>query len=204
MSTPSSSHLKSSHPVQVFSAIKPSPHTPSPSSSALSSMKLKSLIHTLIVSHMCRIIRALSKLKAAILQTLKGNHSNNIHFLHHRKHKMTKKIISGSFRLHYNWCSSKSSQVITVPSRVFQGLSNPADADHLFEDCHGSSQLAGYLRWLEEKICEDDSSYKKSCESETNEIDMLAELFIADCHEKFRLEKQESDRMFHEMLARGM
>ncbi|WVY98654.1 hypothetical protein V8G54_030805 [Vigna mungo] len=203
MSTPPSSNLKTSHTVQVFSAIKPSPHTPSPSSSALSSMKLKSLIHTLIVSHMCRIIRAISKLKAAILQTLKGNQSNNIHYLHHRKQKMTKKIISGSFRLHYNWCSSKSSQVITVPSRVFQGLSNPPDSDHLYEDCHGSAQLSGYLRWLEEKMSDDDNNDGKSY-CETNEIDMLAELFIADCHEKFRLEKQESDRMFHEMLARGM
>jgi len=82
-------------------------------------------------------------------------------------------------------------------------LSNPADEDELYEDCHGSSQLSGYLRWLEEKICEDDNNNDNN-KSETNEIDMLAELFIADCHEKFRLEKQESDRMFHEMLARGM
>ena len=37
-----------------------------------------------------------------------------------------------------------------------------------------------------------------------NEIDKLAELFIADCHEKFKLEKQDSDRRFHEMMARGM
>ncbi|CAJ1967459.1 unnamed protein product [Sphenostylis stenocarpa] len=201
MSTPSS-HLKTSHPVQLFSAIKPSHDPPSPSSSALSSMKVKSLMHTLIVSHMCRIIRALSKLKAAIIQTLKKNQSNNIHLINHTNQKMTKKIISGSFRLHYNWCSSKSSQVFKVPSRVFQGLSNPGDAELLYEECHGNSQLAGYLRWLEEKVCDDDENDNKGCEA--NEIDMLAELFIADCHEKFRLEKQESDRMFHEMLARGM
>nr|ACU16648.1 unknown [Glycine max] len=193
-----SSHLRTSHPP--------------PSSSALSSVKLKSLIHTLIVSHMCRIIRALSKVKATILEILKGsnNQSNNIHFHHKKKQKMTKKIIFGSFRLHYNWCSSKSSHVIPVPARVFEGLPKAGDMIHhhdeqyLYEDCHDDdSQLAGYLQWLEEKVQDDDDD-KKACGNEMNEIDMLAEMFIANCHEKFKLEKQESDRRFHEMLARGM
>ncbi|KAG5052210.1 hypothetical protein AAZX31_02G168100 [Glycine max] len=188
-----SSHLRTSHPA--------------PSSSALSSMKLKSLIHTLIVSHMCRIIRAFSKVKAVIVEILKGKkNQSNINFLHHhKKQKMTKKIIFGSFRLHYNWCSSKSSHVIPVPSRVFEGLPKASDTHHdeqyLYEDCHDDDlQLAGYLQWLEEKVHDD----KKGSGNEMNEIDKLAELFIADCHEKFKLEKQDSDRRFHEMMARGM
>lgn len=75
------------------------------------------------------------------------------------------------------------------------------DEQYLYEDCHDDDlQLAGYLQWLEEKVHDD----KKGSGNEMNEIDKLAELFIADCHEKFKLEKQDSDRRFHEMMARGM
>ncbi|KAL2326927.1 hypothetical protein Fmac_020354 [Flemingia macrophylla] len=204
MSTPSSSsHLTKPSP-------PPQQKQQQPPSSALSSMKLKNLIHTLIISHVCRIIRALSKVKRAIVdQVLKGNQSNILLFPHHRKQKMIrKKIIFGSFRLHYNWCSSKSSHVIPVPSRVFDGFPkathNTSITTHYSdEDCrhHDDEQLAGYLQWLEEKVDDDDDDDDYD---EINRIDMLAEMFIADSHEKFRLEKQESDRRFHEMLARGM
>ncbi|XP_061349067.1 uncharacterized protein LOC133294429 [Gastrolobium bilobum] len=194
MFTPS--NLKTLHPHQVSSA-KSTP------SSAISSMKIKNLIHTLIVSHMCRIIRALSKVKAFIIEILKENHSN-IHFPYpsHKKHcSKSKRIILGSFRLHYNWCSSKSSHVLPVPSRVYEGLPSAGG-----EDCH-DSQLAGYLQWLEEKVNDggvNNEGAKNHEQDEIHEIDMLAEMFIANCHEKFRLEKQESDRNFQEMLARSM
>lgn len=61
-------------------------------------------------------------------------------------------------------------------------------------------QLSGYLHWLEEKKVHDNSTV----EPDMNEIDKLADKFIANCHEKFRLEKQESYRRFQEMLARSM
>ncbi|XP_061346431.1 uncharacterized protein LOC133292064 [Gastrolobium bilobum] len=201
----SPSHLKTLHLLQVFSVKSSSP------SSSLSSMKLKRIIHTLIVSHMCRIIRALSKVKAVIVEIFKDNPTIHFPYPSQKKHCNTrkKKIIMGSFRLHYNWCSSKSSHVLPVPEPVYEGLF----ATHL---CHDSttpeqqggddcpeSQLAGYLRWLEEKKVQDDNNGANN-EKEMNEIDMLAEMFIANCHEKFKLEKQESDRRFQEMLARSM
>ena len=37
-----------------------------------------------------------------------------------------------------------------------------------------------------------------------NEIDNLAKRFIARCHERFMLEKQESYRRYQEMLARSL
>ncbi|ESW34306.1 hypothetical protein PHAVU_001G141500 [Phaseolus vulgaris] len=193
----SPSHLKTLYPLQVFS-VKPS----SPSST-ISSMKLKRIVHTLIVSHLCRIIRALSKVKAVVVEILKDNSS--IHFSN-KKHinNRRKKIILGSFRLHYNWCSSKSSHVLPVPEPVFEGLSAAASSgEPQDEDCP-------YLRWLEQKKVEVEGGEKKGAsagannEHEMNEIDVLAEMFIANCHEKFRLEKQESDRRFQEMLARSM
>lgn len=166
-------------------------------------MKLKTLIHTLIVSRMCRIIRALSKLKAIILDILRDTHP----IIHHRKHYTKNNIILGSFRLHYNWCSSKSSHVLPVPARVYDSTwkhNVSTDQEQLQggDDCHAhddDSQLAGYLQWLEDK-----GTNNEEKKGEINEIDMLAEMFIANCHEKFLLEKQESDRRFQEMLARSM
>ncbi|XP_020213338.1 uncharacterized protein LOC109797647 [Cajanus cajan] len=180
----SPSHLKTLHPLQAFS-LKPS--------STLSSTKLKRIVHTLIVSHLCRIIGALSKVKAVVVEILKDNNSS----IHKKHYNRRNKIILGSFRLHYNWCSSKSSHVLPVPEPVFEGLGEPRD-----EDCP-------YLRWLEEKKVEEgggggNNKGANSESDEMNEIDVLAEMFIANCHEKFRLEKQESDRRFHEMLARSM
>ncbi|KAI9077306.1 hypothetical protein K1719_040750 [Acacia pycnantha] len=206
MFSPSSSHHKTLHPLHQASYLKPS------SSSRLSSMKLKSLIHTLIVSRMCRIIRALSKVKTIIVEILRDNQP--IHKKHHTS--KSKKIILGSFRLHYNWCSSKSSHVLPVPTHIFQEL--PSSSSAATNSCYDSSwnvpsceqqvqggelcpesQLAGYLQWLEDKGTADESSKR-----EINEIDLRAEMFIANCHEKFKLEKQESDRRFQEMLARSM
>lgn len=46
------------------------------------------------------------------------------------------------------------------------------------DDCH-DSQLAGYLQWLEEK-----KVHGAAAAAEINEIDMQAEMFIANCHEK--------------------
>lgn len=58
------------------------------------------------------------------------------------------------------------------------------------------SQLSGYLHWLEEK---------NIGTHEINEnIDYLANKFIANCHQKFNLEKQDSERRFQEMMARSI
>lgn len=62
-----------------------------------------------------------------------------------------------------------------------------------------SLQLSGYLQWLEEKVR--DNSTEKDVD---DDIDKLAEMFIANSHEKFQLEKQESARRFQEMMARSM
>lgn len=81
--------------------------------------------------------------------------------------------------------------------------------DFDINDGSSESQLSGYLRWLEEKKVNNNSNSNGnngSCMAadNANEIDRLAEMFIASCHEKFRLEKQESYRRFQEMLPRSM
>ncbi|KAG5055189.1 hypothetical protein AAZX31_03G126000 [Glycine max] len=194
----SPSHLKTLYPLQQAFSVKPS--------STISSMKLKRIVHTLIVSHLCRIIRALSKVKDVMVEILKEN-STMIHKKHYNNYRRKNKIILGSFRLHYNWCSSKSSHVLPVPEPVYATCRDSGEPPRDEEDCP-------YLRWLEEKVEVEggggDNSNNKGASAtndehdEMNEIDVLAEMFIANCHEKFRLEKQESDRRFHEMLARSM
>ncbi|KAE9610661.1 hypothetical protein Lal_00029686 [Lupinus albus] len=192
--------LKTLHSFEDFS-IKSSP------SSSLSSVKLKNLVYTLIVSHTSRIIGALSKVKTIIIDILKD------------KKNKRKKIIMGSFRLHYNWCSSKSFHHV-IPDSTTRYLyydSNWNTTNRVIvadkqEGGNGEdfpdSELVGYLQWLEENVDDGGSkiiiSTTKEKESNHDEIDMIAEMFIANCHDKFRLEKQESDRRFQEMLARSL
>ncbi|KAG5252774.1 myb family transcription factor family protein [Salix suchowensis] len=196
----SPSYLKNLHPLQVFSK--------KPPSSTLSSMKIKTLIHTLIVSHVCRIIRALSRAKSVVIEILKEN--QHVHFFisptkSSRKRQKDRKIYLGSFRLHYNWCSS---HVLPVREPVLDGFSsshfyydsswNSIIANEQYEDST-DSQLSGYLQWLDEKVDGEDSD-----QSTEKDINRLADLFIANCHEKFILEKQESYRRFQEMMARSL
>lgn len=94
-----------------------------------------------------------------------------------------------------------------MPSPVLDGLSK----SHAYYDSTwnsiiateyddvAESQLSGYLHWLEEKVHE-----KSSGGDHMNEIDKLADMFIANSHEKFMLEKQESYRRFQEMMARSV
>jgi len=67
--------------------------------------------------------------------------------------------------------------------------------------------LSSYLQWLEENNCNKNGKFENSNINkgdDENEIDKLADMFIASCHEKFRLEKIESYRRFQALLARSM
>lgn len=114
-----------------------------------------------------------------------------------------KKLFFGSFRLHYNWCSS---HVVPVPAPVLgethlyydSTWNSVLSTEQAGESAAGeSSQLSGYLQWLEEKVHD-------NSDTDINDIDKLAEMFITSSHEKFQLEKQESARRFQEMMARSM
>ncbi|KAF5938212.1 hypothetical protein HYC85_025718 [Camellia sinensis] len=191
------SHLK------IFHSLK----SPS-SSSTLTFMKLKTLAHSLILSHLCRLSRALAKAKSILIQVLKG--IQLIQFTESLKKKKNKnKLFFGSFRLHYNWCSS---HVVPVPSPVLDRFpTSHMDVYYdstwksiVSKDCDdiAESQLPGYLQWLEEKVVHKNSGGADDINE--IEIDKLADMFIASCHEKFMLEKQESYRRFQEMMARSV
>ncbi|XP_010524428.1 PREDICTED: uncharacterized protein LOC104802486 [Tarenaya hassleriana] len=192
----------------------------SPSSST--STKLKTLIHNLITHPVYRFIRALNKAKSILLEASKHNSSSKnrvlMMFYPRKTSKKQSKILFGSFRLHYNWCSS---HVVPVP--VPPPVPYPLHHNSLFDPefpCDDlvvngdnedrESQLSGYLEWLEEKVgddCINGDSNNNGEEKEReigDDIDRLADKFIASCHEKFLLEKVESYRRFQEMLARSL
>ncbi|KAK1412869.1 hypothetical protein QVD17_34449 [Tagetes erecta] len=199
-----SSHLKtlpsSTHPFSI--------RTPQPSPSSLAtSMKFKTLIHNFIFSHIFRLARALTKAKTIIIELFKEIHLNNLHFLEPlilKKNKNKNKLYFGSFRLHYNWCSSHVVPM-TSPNLYNNHVYYDPTWNSFVDEIVPESQLSGYLRWLEEKNMGNDNGNGSGITvDEMNEIDRLADKFIANCHEKFRLEKQESYRRFQEMMARSV
>ncbi|XP_042018962.1 uncharacterized protein LOC121766780 [Salvia splendens] len=173
------STLKNANPLHIFSM--------KPSSPPIS--KLKTLFQTFIFSHMYRAARALSKAKSLLLE-----HVRDMQFLHltefRRSRNCKKTLFFGSFRLHYNWCTS---HVMTNMTKTTLAIPDGTTSSLYYREPEG---LSRYLGWLEEEKGNQDSS--------SNEIDKLADLFIADCHEKFRLEKQKSYRIFQEMMARSV
>ncbi|MCD9560655.1 hypothetical protein HAX54_019384 [Datura stramonium] len=200
-----------SHPKTLFSSLKSSSTTPS--SSTLNSMKFKTLVQSFIFSHLYRVIRALAKAKSILFQLVK-----NVQLVHLVEFPMMKKnknknakLFLGSFRLHYNWCSS---HVMPVPVPI--ALAD-CSTGHVYYDSNWNSiisiacdesELSEYLQWLEEKAnCEENNnnnSNNNNNNNNGNDIDKLADMFIANCHERFRLEKVESYRRFQEMLARSV
>ncbi|KAM7505535.1 hypothetical protein LguiB_004439 [Lonicera macranthoides] len=153
-------------------------------------MKLKTLLHTIIFPHLCRLTRTLSNAKSILIHLLK-----QIQLFHF---KGKKKLFLGSFRLHYNWGSS---HVMPVPSPTSHVYCDPTWSSFIGSEGGdmAEARLSGYLHWLEEE-----NSDNCNVDDEVNEIDRLADMFIERCHEKFRLEKQESYRRFQEMMARSI
>ncbi|KAL2480553.1 hypothetical protein Adt_33519 [Abeliophyllum distichum] len=184
-----SSSLKTLNSLHVFSM--------KPSLSSSSSMKMKTLLQTFILSHLYRIARALTKAKAILVEVLKD--IQLLHFIEFplKRNKNKRKLFFGSFRLHYNWCSSHVMPVLqdcSTDNVYYDSTWNSIIPTSEKYDGIDGSELSSYLRWLEEK----------GHENPSNEIDRLADLFIENCHEKFRLEKQESYRRFQEMMARSI
>ncbi|KAK9124988.1 hypothetical protein Scep_013834 [Stephania cephalantha] len=183
---------------------------------------MKTLVHSQVFQHLCQVLKTLAKAKSLFMQLLnknnnKGtNNSTSITTTVKKmkiKKKKKKQVFINSFRLHYNWCSS---HVLPMPDSVVgEGFGVAAYNNHDYYDSTWNavvpaeefqqgldSQLSGYLHWLEDKGAENCGSTDQG--DVDDEINKLAEKFIQSCHEKFRLEKQESYRRYQEMLARGL
>ncbi|CAH8383281.1 unnamed protein product [Eruca vesicaria subsp. sativa] len=174
----------------------------SSSSTSSPSMKLKTLVQNLLAHPLYRFLRAVSRAKSIFLEISKHNNNKKrklMTFFPRKASKNQRKIFFGSFRLHYNWCSS---DVVPVPQPF------PSSVSDIKGEEDDESQLSGYLEWLEhkEKDVEDSEEIRDvgEVDDDDNDIDHLADMFIANCHEKFLLEKVESYRRFQEMLQRSL
>ncbi|URD93600.1 hypothetical protein MUK42_13290 [Musa troglodytarum] len=173
-------------PLQPFYGL--GAESPCPSST---SFKIRSLLKAYLLRH-------ISHAKSMVTELLKKKKKkkaidSNRDF---RLRKTTKKLF-GFFKLQRSWSSSC---VTPMPPQL--PISEFDDSTVIFtEDSAGEAEppLGGCLDWLE-----DDSEASGGDTGEGSEIDRLAERFIARCHEKFRLEKQESYRRYQEMLARSI
>ncbi|XP_058072023.1 uncharacterized protein LOC131220967 [Magnolia sinica] len=160
------------------------------------SMKIKTLIQSHIFPPFYHVVRAITKAKSMVVHLV--NKTKNSYSKKERRKK--KNSLYSSFRLHYNWSSS---HVIPMPEPTAYYDSTWDSSVFMAEEAGDNDEgieppLSRYLHWLEEKLPEDSEA-----DMAVEEIDRLADMFIASCHEKFRLEKQESYRRYQEMLARS-
>ncbi|KAJ0266239.1 hypothetical protein HA466_0002730 [Hirschfeldia incana] len=187
-----------------------------------SSVKLKSLIQTLVISQVCRLIRKIYRASSILVRVLRKKQYNLLSmpssFYPKRASKKQKNnIFFGSFRLHYNFCSSHVVPVsapVRLPEELYlahlqydstwDSMHSTEPMDGLADDDESQepSQLSSYLKQLEDdKVNGGKEEEEKGKEMKMmNEIDKLADMFIAYSHEKFMLEKVDSYRRFQEML----
>ncbi|XP_076958457.1 uncharacterized protein LOC143634186 [Bidens hawaiensis] len=161
-------------------------------------MKTKTLIQKFIFSQLIRVTRLFTKAKSVLIEIVEEARLKNIQILVSllfKKNKNKKKLSIGSFRFRYNTSPSHFVPKGSIYDAFIDYVCDPK-WDSFEEDVAQESQLSGYLHWLEEK----------NTDSEIIEVEIndLAERFIVNCHEKFALEKQESDRRFQEMMARSL
>ncbi|KAG1326787.1 hypothetical protein COCNU_01G007210 [Cocos nucifera] len=143
--------------------------------------------------------------KSMVMELLNKKNSMAAHYTIKLRRKKNRKLLR-SIRMRFDWSSS---HIIPMPEPasmdVFGTSRTYYDStwNSIISTGEGNEDmeppLSGYLHWLEEK-----NSEASVRDDDGNEIDRLAEKFIARCHEKFRLEKQESYRRYQEMLARSM
>ncbi|KAJ4892147.1 Uncharacterized protein Rs2_31895 [Raphanus sativus] len=153
----------------------------SSSSTTPTSMKLKTLFLNLITHSLYRLLQSLSRAKSIIIEISKHNKKRLFMMMFYLKTSSInqRKVFFGS-----------SSHVVVPVANPFS-ISFHADED---EDVHESE----HLEWLEEEV-DDDHHIVGDVD-----IDHLADMFIASCHEKFLLEKVESYRRYQEMLERSL
>ncbi|MQM11974.1 hypothetical protein Taro_044886 [Colocasia esculenta] len=174
-------------------------------------MRIKTLLQHHVFPYMFHVAEALAKLRSAVSELLKKKNADPYSFKisrRRRKRQQQQQQLFPTIQMHYSWSSSHVLPVPELPS------SEGIDPAHLYYDSTWNSvinasgegnygveqQLSGYLHWVEERQQE----VSMVDQDDVDEINRLAEKFIASCHEKFRLEKQESYRRYQEMLARSI
>ncbi|KAJ0258345.1 Uncharacterized protein HA466_0071520 [Hirschfeldia incana] len=155
-----------------------------PSSSTPTSMKLKTMFLNLISHSLYRLLRSLSRAKSILIEISKHNKKRLFMMMFYLKTSSIhqRKVFFGS--------SSSHAVHVTKPFSI---------SLHADEDVHESE----YFEWLEEEV-DESNNFSDDHNVGDVDIDRLADMFIASCHEKFLLEKVESYRRYQEMLERSL
>ncbi|KAJ4785745.1 cotton fiber protein [Rhynchospora pubera] len=158
--------------------------------------KFRSLIHATILPHVTHFAYALVDFKCMVFD-LFTKKKRAPKLPKYQKCLITKRNKLVSFiKLHLKWCSCHVTPVTDSSQVCNYSYYSVCDAAICTqEENYEDERETEYLQWLEER---------ESTEIEMNEIDRLAEEFIASCYEKFLLEKQESYRRYEEMMARSL
>uniref|UniRef100_A0A0E0IHC2 Uncharacterized protein n=1 Tax=Oryza nivara TaxID=4536 RepID=A0A0E0IHC2_ORYNI len=192
---------------------------PPPHSGELKLVKIKHLLHAFVLKHSGRLAAALGGAKALLLTiAARGSIAGLRNKIRRRRGRNTKKPRcrgSGGDAMMTMQLKLLLPAAVAVPppTEIAGGGVEPFDAELAYYDSSWNTMIpaeeqllrpiTGYLSWPEQEAEEDDDQGEEE-EDEKNEIDRLADKFIERCHERFILEKQESYRRFHEMLARSL
>jgi len=190
-------HTKSLPSPQAFT-LKP------PCQTGSTSFKIKTLVQACACRQLRHVVRALAHAKSMLMDLLPTKNDTAESYVIKLKRRRRKKKMFQAIRM---FCTRSSSHVNPMPEpeghAYYDSTWNSIIPTMVDEGSDGMEPavLSGYLQWLEEKEADGSSM---GDDSATENIDRLAEKFIQSCHEKFRLEKQESYRRYQEMLARSL
>jgi hypothetical protein len=200
-----------------------------PRSGGVISPKISTILQSHVYPRFGRVLRALARVKSALLDALgktkwgarrRKQHAASIARGRRSKKRKSSKGEFSKKPPHLTWSGGLS---------PLRGAAVDAlDVDyHVYPSCDYESvwnavvvpaatgEYCGYLRWLEEEMPDEVGVVEEEEEEEVeeddgvasgggNEIDRLAEQFIARCRANFLLEKQESYDRRQEMIARSL
>ncbi|RLM64811.1 hypothetical protein C2845_PM16G23200 [Panicum miliaceum] len=197
------------------------------------SPKISAILQSHVYPRVGRVLRALARFKSLLLdalgETKRGARAKKRHAIRCRSRssssrKRSKQVASVFVKPHLAWSGGLSSSpargaaALDASYHVYPCLESawnavvPAPAGVAGGGEDGTAaEYCGYLRWLEEEMSDEVLVVEEEEEEEEdvvvggNEIDMLAEKFIARCRANFLLEKQESyDRRCQEIIGRSI
>ncbi|URE37154.1 hypothetical protein MUK42_33511 [Musa troglodytarum] len=175
-----------------------------------STLKFKAFLRSYLVPHIRHVLQALTKAKSMVVE-LVNRRSTRTGIYRIKRRRRSKRELFSSIKPYLHRPSSHITPIPDPPESEEFDVSQCLYYDSTWNSmistddmgCDMDPPASEHLHWLDEKTAEastgDDDD---GCGG--NEIDRLAEKFIASCYEKFRLEKQESYRRYQEMLARSM
>ncbi|CAN6453986.1 unnamed protein product [Victoria cruziana] len=163
--------------------------------------------HIWTLKHVGRLVRAASKAKSFIKHLLLVSHRQK------RKRRQQQQAEEMARMALYARAYWPSAHVMPMPVVEGGSLQKADDALFYYDSSWNSIFPPADDFEAEEDeldapaaVCKTTAAGKPAAGSTeaTDEIDRMADMFIASFHERFRLEKQESYRRFQEMLARGV